>query len=292
MNRRMFLATSSVAGITTLVSRATASLGMPESRSSHEPKSFRTITYNILAARGYPVRNENKSRLEGARKRMAERFALELAVYDPDLVTFQESPSENVVAQIAKHLGTHYVYFQGGFPGSVLTKHKIVDSTNRPAASDQELPIELFSRHWGRANLDVNGSNLIVYTAHLHPGDDALRLRECDAMLVAMKEDLQSGNNVILQGDLNDSPGSPMYQRLQQAGMQDAFAAKGKGAGLTCSSNNLRWRIDYVWSIGPISKSIRECRVLAEGPFIDHPNDPAGFALSDHLPVLAEYCLE
>ena len=186
-------------------------------------------------------------------------------------------------------LNMAYEYFPGGFPGSLLTKHKIAGATNCPQAGQDENVPGLFSRHWGRATLRVRDTELIVYTAHLHPSNAQLRLNECAAMLGVMKQDLTAGKNVILQGDLNDTPDSEMYRRLEKSGLQDAFAVKGTGEGLTCSTTNLRMRIDYVWTSGPISNGLSNCRVLAEGPFIDHPNDPAGFALSDHLPVLAEF---
>ena len=97
---------------------------------------------------------------------------------------------------------------------------------------------------------------------------------------------------MILQGDLNMKPDNPLYQRWSAAGLQDAFVAKGTGNGLTISATERRSRIDYIWSAGPLLAGLTDCRVLAEGNFIDHPADKAGFALSDHLPVMATFALE
>lgn len=291
MNRRGFLLSTGTVGLTACWpgGRPPAKPARPRLRSRRNP-TFRTITYNILAARGYPERKENRERLAQARPRMAERLALELAVYDADLITFQESPAEAMVAEIAGHLEMNYAWFPGGFPGSVLTSHKILSSVNRPAASGESLSDDLFSRHWGKATLQVGDRQLVVYTAHLHPSRDELRARECQAMVNSMADDLAAGHSVIMQGDLNESPdNSPLYRQWNQSGLQDAFSGKGTGEGLTCNSTNPQVRIDYIWSAGPISQTLSQCRVLAEGPFIDHPGDLAGFALSDHLPVMATF---
>jgi hypothetical protein len=97
-----------------------------------QPTGFRTITYNVLALRGYPRTDENAAYLERARPQMPERMAMELALYQPDLVTFQESPSRELVARVADALGFNFTYFEGGFPGTVMTPHEIVSSENAP----------------------------------------------------------------------------------------------------------------------------------------------------------------
>ena len=57
---------------------------------------------------------------------------------------------------------------------------------------------------------------------------------------------------VVLMGDLNDTPGSPMHQVLLGAGFVDVWASIGNGSGFTCchatnlQSGGLSKRIDYV----------------------------------------------
>ncbi len=287
MDRRHFLTVATATGI---------SLSMRErleckSDGFQEEKLFRTISYNVLALRGYPERSQNRNRLVMARPQMTRRLALELSLYQPDLITFQESPSKKKVAEIADLMGMNYAWFPGGFPGSVLSRYEISTSNNCPLANGENRPSDLFTRHWGRAVLKYGGQDLIVYTAHLHPSKQDVREREVNAMLDSMSADLENNANVILQGDLNMEPNNPLYKRWAGVGLQDAFVAKGSGDGLTISATDRRSRIDYIWSRGPLLKGLTDCRVLAEGNFIDHPSDKAGFALSDHLPVMATFVM-
>ena len=122
IDRREFLrAGATVAAGTVLPGALSAAAQDPSQPSVPE---FRTITYNVLACLGHPKRAENEVYRRRARKRMAERFAMELELYEPDVVTFQESPSKAMVARIARSLDMKYAYFPGGFPGAVITKHR------------------------------------------------------------------------------------------------------------------------------------------------------------------------
>ncbi len=70
---------------------------------------------------------------------------------------------------------------------------------------------------------------------------------------------LASSERVILLGDLNDTPGSPMYTVLTNSGYTDAWRALRPGAaGLTCCHPadlsdrvaHFDQRIDYIWTRG------------------------------------------
>jgi len=219
-------------------------------------------------------------------------MALELALYEPDIITFQESPAESVVAEIAGELGMNYTYFAGGFPGALITRFEIAESTNKPLAptADANDVKGLFTRHWGRADLKTEDGDLVVYSAHLIAGDrEDVREREVTQMLAAMEADLQSGRPMILQGDLNHSAEAPEYPRWVDAGLLDTFAAAGVGEPLTYRSTRRRVRVDYIWVHGPLAERVSECRVLFEGAFRTNPEDPKSFALSDHVPMLAVF---
>lgn len=73
------------------------------------------------------------------------------------------------------------------------------------------------------------------------------------------------------------------------AGLVDTLAVVGQRDAATFSSVEPRGRIDYIWAAGPLAKGVLESRVLNEGQFRTNPEDPASFALSDHLPVLARF---
>ncbi len=292
MNRREFIAANAIVAASVFVHTAR---GQEEG-----PSALRTITYNVLGCRGFPENQSNRERLQAARAQIPERIALELAIYRPDIVTFQEGPSEDVVARIADNLNMRFVFFPGGwpgdgnypggFPGAILTRYPILSSQNCPMADGGRRPGDLFTRHWGAAVLDTPFGRLPVFSGHLHPSDAAVREREVTEALRVMTRALARDGSLLFQGDLNHRSAGPEYPRWKDAGFTDAFAAKGTdGQEFTFSSPRPRGRIDYIWVAGAIAKRLQSCRILWEGAFRTNPDDPASFALSDHVPVYAEF---
>lgn len=216
---------------------------------------------------------------------------MELALYDPDIINFSESPTEAIAKEVAEHLGMHHVRFPSGgnWPGTLLSRFEITGAENVPLG--HERPKELFTRHWGKGTIQLpNGEPLVVHSAHLFPGaDPAIRLKEVRAMLAAMKPDLESGRSMLLIGDLNHGPDTDEYRLWIDAGWTDTFARVGKGEGLTIKADQPRKRIDYVLATGPIANQITESRPLFEGAFRLNTADESAFALSDHLPQLAVF---
>lgn len=294
MDRRQFFASSSFFALTGLAMGARA--GTDPAPAAAPPGGLRTISYNVLACRGFPKTRANKERLDRAGEGMAARFALELSLYAPGIVTFQESPFAEKVARIAGQMGMNYVFFPGGwegdsnwpggFPGTVMTRFAIVEHENCPLASGKR-PEDLFTRHWGRAVIKTDNEELSLYSAHLHPNDKGIREQEITQILKVLEPDLKSGRSLLLQGDLNHAPSDPEYKRWVDAGLLDALPAKGDGTAHSSPSTKPRSRIDYIWAHGPLADRLSECRVLFEGAFRTNPDDPQSFALSDHVPVLA-----
>jgi endonuclease/exonuclease/phosphatase family metal-dependent hydrolase len=259
-----------------------------------KPRRLRSITYNVLACMGYRKKNDQRRSHRPAipRDQMTTRFALELGLYQPDIVSFQESPGEQVVADIAEKAGLrHHCFFHSGqaWPGAILSRYRIVEYQNCPLKSFAARPPDLFTRHWGRAVLETDGGELVVYSAHLFPGDSSRRAPEVREMLEVMAADLQSGRSMLLQGDLNHKPDGPEYKRWTEAGLIDTFTAKGVGQPYTIPSHGVEARIDYIWAHGPLTEHLSECRVLYEGAFRTNPDDPGSVALSDHVPVMATF---
>jgi endonuclease/exonuclease/phosphatase family metal-dependent hydrolase len=255
---------------------------------------LRVIAYNVYKCTGWP---NNRPLAQQATKtgQMPERLALELALYEPDIINFSESPEEPVVKEIADRLGMSYVYFPSGqnWPGALLTRFEIVSSKNCPVVGG-ERPKELFTRHWGMTEIrHSNGQTLIVHSAHLRPGaEPEIRQREITEMLRSMKADLEAGRSMLLIGDLNHSPEQPEYEMWKKAGWVDTFAQVGEGDGATIKADLPKWRIDYVWATGPIADGIVESRPLYQGAFRLNISDPQSVALSDHLPQLAVFEME
>ena len=284
--RRTFLRlASSMSGL--------AAIGFPAFGQS--PKAqLRVIAYNVYKCAGWPG---NRPLAQQAVKlgQMPKRLADELALYDPDIINFSESPEESIVKEVAERLGMNCTYFPSGqnWPGALLTRFDIVRSTNCPVL-DTERPKDQFTRHWGMAEVRLpNGQSLIVHSAHLRPGaEPEIRQREISEMLRSMKPDLDAGKSMLLNGDLNHSPEQPEYEMWKQGGWLDTFAQVGKGDGATIKADLPKWRIDYVWAAGSIAKQVVESRPLYQGAFRLNIADQRSFALSDHLPQLAVFEME
>jgi len=105
----------------------------------------------------------------------------------------------------------------------------------------------------------VDGIPMLLVNSHPEPGKSAaiVGLRYLQALELA--QFIGSAPRVVLLGDLNDVPGSPMYGVLAGAQLVDTWASMRPGVeGLTCChlpdlSNRLPGfdqRIDYVWTRG------------------------------------------
>lgn len=261
-------------------------------KKSLEPSSGKmvSITYNVYAFNGYPKTDDTRPVLDAVRRQMPARMAMELAMYQPDIVTFQEAPAEAEVAKVAELLEMRYVYFPGGFPGALLTRLNILESENCPFARRGGRG-ELFSRHWGKALLDVNGARIMVYSAHLHPSNDAIRALEVEEVLNVIRADTGKVREFILQGDLNHEPIQDEYRHWVSAGLTDCYVKKGVEQRNTIKSTFPNRTVDYIWVNRELSQKLLRCRVLFENGFRTNPMDERSYALSDHLPVMAEFQL-
>lgn len=292
MNRRTFLKTSALLAAAG-AGPATHSFAQTDATGD---RGLTSISYNVLACRGYPETDDNRDRLIRAREDMTKRIALELRLYQPDIVTFQESPDEATVAAIAEAMNMHYAFFPGGwpgnddwpggFPGTIMSRFPIVDKENCPLAAGTR-PDDLFTRHWCSAVLETGRGRLPVFSAHLYPSDADVREREVTEILKVLQPHLDAGAAFLFQGDLNHAPDGPEYARWSEAGLTDTFAAKGNGVDVTIPSTEPKKRIDYIWAHGALADRLEEARILFEGQFRTNPDDPKSFALSDHIPVLA-----
>ncbi len=256
---------------------------------------LRVITYNILQNTGFGVTPRSKPFLRAAAAQMPMRLAMELELYRPDVITFQEGPAEPVLQKIAAGLGFNCVHFPSGsevpgkklgWPGAVLSRFKILESTNCPVVGGSR-PADLFTRHFGKARLQTDAGAIELYSAHLHPSDAAIREREVTEILRAMQPDLEKRAPILFQGDLNHEPSGPEYGRWQQAGLVDSLERKSRGIDLSFKNPKPYKRVDYIWTGGSLAQATIQCEILFEGAFRTNPEDDRSFALSDHLPMLA-----
>jgi len=289
VSRRRFITQSALAAA------GIGILGSPRlGQSTPQGTPIRAIAYNVLECKGWPSDAERALHVV-EKGQIAQRFALELSLYDPDIIAFAESPDQSITDEIARLMGLHVTYFPSGgyWPGTLFSRFEIIDSTNVPMVEGSR-PEDLFTRHWGKATLRLSrNETLTVYSAHLYPQNNpegrALREREIAEILKAAERDTRNGESVLLIGDLNHTPDTPEYELWMNAGWVDTHTAAGSGAGNTFRVDNPTRRIDYVMAYGPLARRIADSRVLFEGAFRTNPDDPESFALRDHLPVLADF---
>lgn len=291
VNRRTFLLCGGAMAADALMANRSARVRAEtkDSAQGFAAPGFRSITYNVRHCEGWGARKDHEAQLMAARPRMPERVAAELALYNPDLITLMEAPEEPGVEEIARRLGMKYVYYGQGAPSALLTRCRIVESADHPGIHGSPGPEEVRGRHFGRAVLDTPLGPVIVYSAHLTSRDQEQRKRQVAAILDVMGADVQANRSLLMQGDLNHTPGWPEYRQWVAAGLIDAATAKGNRAGNTHASGTPALRIDYIWLHGPLAGRLEQCRVLFEGAFRLKLDDPSAFALSDHLPVMAEF---
>jgi len=120
-------------------------------------------------------------------------------------------------------------------------------------------PGVILKRGWVSAIVTIDGTELTLASTHLEsgnlPGLDQLRAAQAQELVGS----LDPARPTVLMGDLNDAPGSPMYQVLVGAGFTDLWRALRPGVvGNTCChagdlSNqlpDLTQRIDYIFARG------------------------------------------
>lgn len=292
----------------TVLGSAAEKKGEPAGAASQPatPEPFRVITYNIHAFDPVAPQEQGKERIARIRTagQLLPRYAMELSLHRPDVIALQEASPKAHVEALARELKMHVAFFPGGWKnkgwpdgiaGAVLSRHRIIEAQDRPLLPAYEgKPGEAFSRHFGRVLLDVGGRRIAVCTVHLlpsYPKTEPVRQAEIEAVSQAAQADRKRGHSVLVLGDMNHRPFAPEYRGWIDAGFADCFAARGRGMPLTCAAQELTERIDYVFALGPIAGGLKECRVLHEGAFRCHAGDPTTWALSDHLPVLAEFDL-
>lgn len=139
------------------------------------------------------------------------------------------------------------------------------------AASGQDFSVNLgpvapgvsLIRGWVWARTTIGGEAYTFASAHteanLAGAPPGLVAQIRAAQVGEMVASFGASERVVLMGDLNDTPGSPMYQVLAGAGFSDTWAALRPGTqGLTCChvadlSDHVATfdqRIDYVWTRG------------------------------------------
>ncbi len=160
----------------------------------------------------------------------------------------------------------------------------------------------------------IDGARHVFVSTHLEPdvaGQDLSGLRAAQAYEIAAV--LGDATPAFVMGDLNDQPGTPMYQVFQQAGFRDVWKdvrpdvdgfTAGEGytderrADLSNPLNGFTQRIDYIWARGVghpiaglqgrITRFGAEPSDKVDGPYFKiWPSDHAGLVAELLSPVAA-----
>jgi len=121
-----------------------------------------------------------------------------------------------------------------------------------------------------RATIAVPGGDTIaVVNTHLDASRDDLWRRQEVRTLLAVVDSLRGGGTVttLVGGDFNSTPESAVHEAARGAGLRDAWAACGRGDGLTYPADSAVKRIDYLYLTG--SAACDDARVL-ESDASDH----------------------
>ncbi|HEX2077738.1 MAG TPA: endonuclease/exonuclease/phosphatase family protein, partial [Longimicrobium sp.] len=165
--------------------------------------------------------------------------------------------------------------FQGGDYGIALL-------SRWPIRRDTLIPLTVAAPPGGTAEgreqrgvllavVDAPGGPLAVLNTHLdHTGQDVWRMQEIAGVL-RVAATMDAGLPVLLGGDLNARPESPIHQELRAAGFRDAWPECGSGDAMTFPAAAPDRRIDYLYLAG--ETRCLEARVLASDA-------------SDHRPLL------
>lgn len=88
----------------------------------------------------------------------------------------------------------------------------------------------------------------------------------------AIVENLPQNNTpIIICGDFNDTPLSYTYQRMKNAGLEDAFLEAGHGVGTTYCGRLPMLRIDYFWhseEINPLTFKVVKKQISDHYPIV------------------------
>lgn len=156
-------------------------------------------------------------------------------------------------------------------------------------------------RGWTGVGAEIGGLAVTILTAHPEPGETAPFTTVRAAQATELVQSLGSASPVIMLGDYNDLPGSPLYEIITGAGFTDLWAVLHPGArGFTAAGAydptdlELVKRIDYVWVRGfenHARDAMGTIKLVNDQPS-DRVQGPDGqIYVSDHAGVVATILL-
>lgn len=169
----------------------------------------------------------------------------EIGAWKPDIVLLQEvdntrARSGNVIQaqQIAGALGMSWVSGSGDTGNAILSRFPVKEQAviGLPRAGGK------FPRHAVHAVVDVEGTEVSVYSTHFDHMSQGARIAQATALARIVRADTRP---TVVAGDLNSRVSSTAVGTLRAAGLGDVWAV-GTGTGNTAPAGNPRVRIDFI----------------------------------------------
>ncbi len=218
---------------------------LPSPRTPTQEESLTALSYNVRAGLGGH-----------------EEITAYLQEQGSDLIGLQECRQpldrrfQDPTPAILAGMKSDYHFARGGHRG------ELVSLSRYPIVSSQEHDLRGYSPCL-EIVVDIKGEKFRFLNVHVLTGDPKgilkkgphgrtaylnvtaqSRREQCAALLEVLA---QSELPTILVGDFNSPPSSRMYHDLRDK-LNDSFALKGIGFGLTYSVERPLWRIDYLWA--------------------------------------------
>lgn len=230
--------------------------------------------------------------------------------YDPDLIGFQEFEPEHWATYQQELPGyDHAIANPTGEGTAILWKagrFELLDegflwlpASDLAHLTDLEDDI-LLSTTWVKLRCQESGVEFVYLNTHLNDASTGARLagNERNLRQLALL-DAAGDLPVIMGGDFNCNPWSPVYRSLLRAGFADAYRAAGHADSVASSTfhgfqgadyfalewgGEVYWRVDWLMvRSGQLPIQTTSCTIVRDA-------EPPVF-VSDHYPVVAELLL-
>ena len=258
---------------------AVALSGCSSSRGAVTRQTIRVLTWNIHHAEGI----DKKIDVDRIAQLITEEKADIVAIQEVDR-GIERTNKMDIITKLADMTGMTYAFgktidFQGGDYGNAfLTRLPIFEERNflyRKSPSGEQRGLLVLV-------LGAIGEEVVVANTHFESqGNDSVRIASAKELKSILKG--FSSRPLILCGDFNDIPTSPVVTQLKEEYL-DAWEQAGTWEGYTFPSDAPGKRIDYVFT-GKIKMSDSTSAVVHLRPLSARV---VRSLASDHRPVLVE----